>query len=131
MPYFSSLKSSDEQKDIIILSRYRIQSYQQFQVGFQTGALLVNLVDTPLGNISVINVDLHETNEDNRLQEIEAVLSFDQKFPMWILLGNLNSISPSDSDPRFDQRFEVMHRIAAEGLVDVIALRNKLKKSSR
>ena len=93
--------------------------------------MLVNLVDTPLGNISVVNVDLHETNEDNRLQEIEAVLSFDQKFPMWILLGNLNSISPLDSDPRFDQRFEVMHRIAAEGLVDVIALRNKLKKSSR
>ena len=50
---------------------------------------------------------------------------------MWILLGNLNSISPSDSDPRFDQRFEVIQRIAAEGLVDVIALRNKLKKSSR
>ena len=72
LSYYSTLKSSErskneDSKDIILLSRYKIQNTDKFQAGFQTGALIVNLLDTPLGNLSVVNMYLHETNEDNRL----------------------------------------------------------------
>ena len=68
LPYFCSLDKAQDcreegSKDLSILSRYRIQSTDKFQSGFEKGALIVNLVDTPLGNISAVNVDLHGTSE--------------------------------------------------------------------
>ena len=50
-------------KDLVILSRYRIVSTDKFRAGFETGALMLNLVDTPVGNISVVSVDLHGSSE--------------------------------------------------------------------
>ena len=90
----------------------------------------MNLVNTPLGNISIVNVHLHATDEDRRLSEINQVLASDRVLPKLILLGNLNAISPSDdrSENSFDQserRFDVISRLMAEGLTDV--LDNKFK----
>ena len=43
-------------------------------------------------------------------------------------MGNLNAISPEDAEPGQDHKHDVIGRITADGLVDVIALRNKQKK---
>ena len=46
-------------------------------------------------------------------------------------MGNLNAISPEDSELGQDHKHDVIGRITADGLVDVIALRNKQKNISR
>lgn len=78
LPYFSLLAAPEtapgRRNDLIIFSRYKIIYAKEFRSGFETGALLANLTETPLGNVSIVNVHLHAADEDRRLAEIEEVL---------------------------------------------------------
>ena len=113
-------------------SRYRITNTRCLQNGFQTGALIVDLTDTPMGTISVCNVHIHSYEEDKRLPEIQQVLSYEHNCDHQIILGDFNAISitdpyPSVTAPEFERRFEVTDKIAQRNLVD---LHEKLTKGS-
>ncbi len=79
------------------LSRYPLREEHTFPKSqFQSAALSV-AIDSPLGEISLCNVHLHDSSEAERLKEIEIIIKYQSKHKNHVILGDLNAISRSDN----------------------------------
>ena len=101
LPFFAlaqgALEDDLERSHVVSLSRYPLQEEYLFPGStFQCAALSV-VIDSPLGKLSICNIHLHAHSEDERVNEAEAVLSYQSKYDKHIILGDFNSLSRSDN----------------------------------
>jgi len=121
LPYYAfapapALKNWDGRAyHVVSLSRSPIkQQYTLSGPPFQN-AILSTVIDSPLGELAICNVQLQVFGEDKRLKEIEIILEREARRKNRILMGDLNSLSPDDDyDPEtleVEHRFDVITRI--------------------
>jgi exodeoxyribonuclease-3 len=101
LPYYAlsqgALDDDKERSHVVSLSRYPLQEEYLFpNFTFQCAALSV-VIDSPLGKLSICNIHLHAHSEDERVSEAEMVLSYQAKHGKYIILGDFNSLSRSDT----------------------------------
>ncbi len=100
LPYYALSQGSSEydqkRSHVVSLSRYPLQEEYLFpDFTFQCAALSV-VIDSPLGKLSICNVHLHAHSGNERVREVEVVLSYHSKYDKYIILGDFNSLSRSD-----------------------------------
>ena len=91
-----ALYKDQKRYHVASLSRYPLRQEHTFpESRFQSAALSV-VIDSPLGEISLCNVHLHDSSEVERLKEIEVIIKHQSKHKNHIILGDFNAISRSD-----------------------------------
>ncbi len=120
------------------LSRYPLREEHTFpESSFQSAALSV-AIDSPLGEISLCNVHLHDSSEAERLKEIAVILKHQSKHKNHIILGDFNAVSRSDNCRNFSSeesarddltRFDVTD-ILSRSYVDVVSHLNVSENST-
>ncbi len=91
-----ALHGDGERYHVVSLSRYPLREEHTFpESSFQSAALSL-VIDSSLGEISLCNVHLHASSEDERLKELAVILKYQSRNKNNIILGDFNAISRSD-----------------------------------
>jgi len=119
-----ALYEGHERYHVVIFSRYPISHIHEFAEGtFQSAALSVRL-ESPLGQFSLCAAHLHAYSETERIEELDYILAYQDKFEDQLILGDLNAISRSDGYAADDSEFELKYEVTDQlnqKLVDVFA----------
>jgi len=101
LPYYALSEGAlygEKRYHVASLSRYPFQEEYQFpDFEFQSAALSV-VINSPFGRLSLCNVHLHSSSEEERLREISAVLDYLSRYDQRIILGDFNALSLLDKD---------------------------------
>lgn len=91
-----TLYGDQKRYHVVSLSRYPLQGVYLFPGSlFQSAALFV-VINSPFGELSLCNVHLHSSSEDERLREARVVLGYQSNYKKHIILGDFNALSRSD-----------------------------------
>jgi exodeoxyribonuclease-3 len=133
-PYFDLALSGEQDFHVAVCSRYPFLEVYKPQP--LSRACHIALVATPFGSISIASLHLSPTSEKIRYSEIERIVSYQKKYSQRILIGDMNSLSGSDSYKKNllkklnhiqrkkftlngKLRFDVINKIYTEGYIDV------------
>ena len=105
------------------LSRYPLREEHTFpESSFQSAALSV-AIDSPLGEISLCNVHLHDSSEAERLKEISVITKYQSKHKNYIILGDLNAISRSDNHRNLSSEESARYDLTRFDVTDMLSRR--------
>lgn len=101
LPYFEfsegALYNDGERYPVASFSKSPIKHIYTFDDSAFAHAGLVTTVDSPVGELTLCNVHLHNRSEDERLRSIKTVLDYLSKFEKNIILGDHNALSRGDN----------------------------------
>jgi len=131
LPYFLVAKSIKTNNHTVIYSKNKMED-DTTMVNFRNAGIIVT-VNTKIGDVSIAGVHLAPNTEDNRLLEIERIISKQKKSKLKIILGDLNSISPNNTVISSLKshglpeavRYDVVNRIKKAGYVDAAVITQK------
>lgn len=125
-----SLTKSGRQYHVASFSRYPFKQIEDWK-GQLRNAALTTVFSTPLGDIAICNVHLSPGTEDERLKELELILS-KTPYSQSIILGDLNSLSPQDAYPwglssQFNEAQQ--KKFLVEGKIQTRVIQSIIRKS--
>lgn len=144
-PYFDLALWNNDIYHIAIFSKYPLKKVYKIKPVERT--YIVSLIDSPLGELSIVALHLSPKSEDIRLKEIHFIIDFQKKFTKSFLMGDLNSISRFDRhSPDFAAsfnekqkkkftsrgkiRFDVIDTVNSAGYIDTAVAFSKNKEST-
>lgn len=143
LPYYKLALSGEYDYHVAVLSRKPFKEVKEIKP-LMRAAILV-LIETDFGDLSIIGTHLTPYSEDLRLPEIDLITGEQKQFANKILMGDMNSLSPSDGyDERmindFNEmqlkkyttdgklRFDAINKIMSYGYCDTALIFNKQKE---
>lgn len=126
-----------------VFSKYPFKEVREIKPLRNAGILAV--IETKLGEISIIGAHLTPRTEDLRLSEVNLIANQQKQYPNRILMGDMNSLSATDeydkeiikgfnntqlekftTDGKF--RFDVINKINSLGYTDAAVIFGKQKE---
>ena len=145
LPNFKLVLSGEYDYHTAVFSKYPFKEVKEIKPLRNAGILVV--IETELGEISIIGVHLSPYTEDSRALEIDSILNQQKQYPNRILVGDMNSLSAGDdynkeiikgfndtqlkkftTDGKF--RFDVINKINSLGYVDTAVVLGKQKEAT-
>jgi len=145
LPYFKLSLSGDRDYNThtAVFSKYPFKEIKEIKPLRNAGILAI--IETDLGEISIVGAHLSPYTEDSRLLEIDLITNQQRQYQNKILMGDMNSLSASDdynkeiikgfndmqlekftTDGKF--RFDVINKINSLGYVDTAVVFDKQKR---
>lgn len=107
---FSNFKlalSGEYDYHVAAFSKYKFKIVEEIKPLMRAGILAV--VDTDLGEVSIVSTHLTPYTEDLRLPEIELITKVQEKYKNKVLMGDMNSLAEYDNyDPTIIKSFNEM-----------------------
>ena len=104
LPYCDIALSGEYDYHVAVFSKYPLETVQKIQP--LKRACIIATVKTDVGELSIASLHMNPYAEDLRREEIERVLSYQNKFEKRILMGDMNSLSWEDGyNPKMVQEF--------------------------
>lgn len=100
LPYFEfsegQVYEDGNRYHVASLSKTPVKDLNTFPDTPFTHAGLVTTIDSPVGELTLCNIHLHSSSEDERLKGVDAILEYLSKFEKSIILGDHNALSRTD-----------------------------------
>lgn len=133
MPYYHLALSGEFDYHVAVLSKLPLKKVYEIHPLMRAGISVV--IDSEIGEISIVGVHLTPYSENMRIPEIELLNSTQKDYPNRILLGDMNSLSKDDNysesimqdfnEPQLKKftkdgslQFEVIEKIKASDYLD-------------
>ena len=94
LPYYKLSLSGEYDYHTAIFSKYPFKEIKEIRPLRNAGTLVV--IETELGEISIIGVHLAPYTEETRLTEINLIINQQKQYQNKILMGDMNSLSTGD-----------------------------------
>jgi len=94
LPYFKLALSGEYDYHTAIFSKYPLKEVKEIESLRNAG--ISTIIETKLGAISIVGAHLTPYTEDQRLREIDLIISRQMQHSNKILIGDMNSLSATD-----------------------------------
>lgn len=140
LSYSASAPSGKDEFHVVVLSKKPFNRVVFLAPLARAGMLFV--VDSNFGELAIVGTHLTPFTEEERLEEVEIILSAASRFDNVVIMGDLNALSPQDEYSHLSYetlnekqrnkfaagqeiRFDVVEEILSAGFVDVSVLQDK------
>lgn len=93
-PYYEVALSGEYNYHVAVLSRLKFKKVLQIKPLMRAG--IITIVDSPIGELSIISTHLTPYTEDLRLPEVDLIVKTQKPYQNKILMGDMNSLSRYD-----------------------------------